>query len=195
MAGPGQQAAGRRALGGGSQFGTSGGGRTGGTQVQSVLTPNGAKKAKMVNQAPLGAGDAVSQALNENDRQMKQNSTGMKIAGTVLGMMPAPGLGAAFGLGQLMNQGAAMALRKQNATAPGTVKVDPTHPGSVYGRINGMMYSTHADVPGYNTGLGKQAGATDASPITSSNINKKKKASTVLSATPLGTLTNPMPIA
>lgn len=176
--------------------GLSGGGKSSGstgTKVTSTLSPLGGKKQKMVNQAPAGPIGEVDQALNEDTRQRQLQGPALKVAGTVLGMMPAPGLGTVFGLGQLMGQGANTALRKQNMDNPGSVSVDKAHPGSVYSRINGMMYSTQADVPGYNVSgvnLGKKPGssATDASPL------PKKKAKTVLSAAPLGTLTNPQPL-
>lgn len=102
----------------------------------------------------------VQEALEIAAKQRADLGPGVTAAETILGMMPAPGMAAALKLGNMMGAASETALQNEVNTNPNAdVHADPNHPGGVFGRIGGMMYSNRADVPGYNQGLGQQAGA------------------------------------
>lgn len=166
----------------------------------SVPASSAMRKKQLINSGatPLTPGQS---ALEEAAKQRAQNKPFVKGAETILGMLPGPVslLGMGLRVGDAMSEGSEDALRSEEAKHPGTVKTDPNVPGSVSGRINGMMYSNRADVPGYNgtngsRGLGQQPGAADEQ---TKKKNRQQRPTTLLGsvAAPLGTAANPSPIA
>lgn len=110
--------------------------------------------------APTPPGDpnnvySPAGALAEAQRQRPLSdkiAKGLRAVATLAGM---PGMSAAIGLGDAMGSASEDVL----AQHPEAIHSIPGVPGGIYGRVDGMMYSNRADVPGYNTGLGKQNGA------------------------------------
>ncbi len=160
-------------------------------------TEKGAKKAGNVFQKKPGETDMshdetfnntkplsdVEKAVLESRRQRRVQSTGLDVAQTIMGLAPAPGLGAAFGLGRWMGKKA----EDEAMSNPDRFTTIPGDPGAIRS-VKGPLTSNRAlPTP--------SAKSTQAS--TDEEIKRKKKqVQTVLGAgvAPLGTITNPAPI-
>lgn len=126
--------------------------------------------------------------LVEAARQRKLLSGPLDVAQTIMGLMPAPGLGPALGLGRWMGR----KVEEDALANPEKYRNIPGDPGGVMSVGPGPKNANRADYPGHNSSPGNR---TNGGPDDTINP-KKKPLPTLLGAIagPLGTPNNPVKI-
>jgi hypothetical protein len=153
------------------------------------------KALKKLNAADIAPLTDVQKAVLESARQRKMQGTGLDIAQTIMGAMPAPALGAVFGAGRWMGEES----EKEALTRPGDFSTDPTDPGSVFSKPGtGAKYSNRAEFPGHSLTTQDKRGAQDLAskgtlggdPLEDKRKKKNTSATptTILGANPIDTL-------
>lgn len=132
---------------------------------------------------PVALND-VQKAVLESRRQANLQSDSLDAAQTILGAMPAPFMGAAFGLGRWMGKKAEDAALAD----PDRFKTDPNDPGAVTSKYGALTSNRARSAPSAKT--------TEASGSKDQELRKKKALPTLLGAPAqaLGTFSNPVQI-